>query len=1040
MSDTTIATGTPVVNVNDNRGLTVRTLDWNHNDSKTPLHLLIAHYQLDDASRVGAHRDPRQFAAWSIDSTAVASLHSVPSLAGQVLRRESSDSGELVVLFDAAGRPVWTRDGRDTVQTVTYDELGRPASGSEQLNGNTIRVNARSEYGDAGPMNDGSQENNLRGVCVAQYDDGGLQTVSAMALSGAVLSQAYRFLSSAETLPDWPASEAELEAEAYTTTITADARGAMLKQVDAMGHKRCWRSDISGNICYQDVTTTDGEKQILLSSITWNAAGQVLKESAGNGVVTTYGYDTRTQWVSTITAQRTDNTKLQALSYGYDYIGNVTSISDGTVAAGFYRNQATSGTRQFTYDALYQLLNATGRENATNTVMPYGRLPSVLSLDSNQYVAYSRNYIYDDSGNLSTLTHTGAGNFTRTMITETTSNRSVQQNADGPQIPDEVASWFDSNGNLLKLQVDASGTDGLAWDGSDNLQSVTLVNRSADVTQNDRELYQYCGSQRVRKQTRTLLNGESGLWEVNEVRYLPGLELRKSWQEMAGSSAMPSLTEELHVVTGQAGRAGIRVLHWEIGKPDDIANNQTRWSVDDNIGSLSLELDAEGQLISREEYYPFGGTAVWAARSETEASYKTIRYSGKERDGSGLYYYGHRYYAPWLCRWVSADPAGEVDGLNLFQMVQNNPVTLADSHGEYSIKDITLTVISTADRYLTKKTSKFLINRGVSIKGIKRWNRARRTLMLGLAVGGVVAGIATGFGASLAVIGGVFAAGAALGGAVGWFANKLSDAFAGWKAKRATGKSVIEQAVGASEVAAASAATHNASGRGTVVAAIAGFFFGSLGGFFNITKRSMAAANAAGAAVGTLDNMSGGQGSPESQAGAALGGGAAALILDDPKGSSDVGEEAGIGAFIGGNMGKEVDLQVARSLQNVTLNVAVNYALPFISPVIGGAVSRMWNIAQRVVPSRLWNSLARMLAKRTAGGFFEFTGATLGAFYYGAYRAIDIRTEGEGHEGAATMLNKSLHTAWDETTFSRFKTAFSNYFMGNGGRATGSLA
>lgn len=99
------------------------------------------------------------------------------------------------------------------------------------------------------------------------------------------------------------------------------------------------------------------------------------------------------------------------------------------------------------------------------------------------------------------------------------------------------------------------------------------------------------------------------------------------------------------------------------------------------IGSGGLELDGEGALISREEYYPFGGTAVWAARNELEACYKTVRYSGKECDASGLYYYGHRYYQPWACRWLSADPAGTIDGLNLFRMVRNNPMTLRDADG-----------------------------------------------------------------------------------------------------------------------------------------------------------------------------------------------------------------------------------------------------------------------------------------------------------------------------------------------------------------------
>ena len=684
MSDSTLATGTPVVSVHDSRGLAVRILNWNREQDGDPLRLLVSHAYVDDASRITTYRDPRLFAGWKGDSTAPANLHTTPSLAGQVLRRESTDSGGLVTLSDAAGRPVWMMDGRGTVQTVAYDELGRPESGSEQLSGSDdIRISWRSGYGDSGPANDGSQGNNLRGICVARYDDGGLTELNAVALSGTVLSQGRRFLTSAEALPDWPEDEtgreALLEADSYDTLVVADARGATLNQTDAKGHVQAWRYDVSGAACHQTVTPAGAEKQPLLADVTWSAAGQVLTETAGNGVTTTYSYDAQTQWLATITTKRSDNATLQALSYGYDFTGNVTLLSDGAVTTGWWHNQLTDGERTFSYDALYQLLLATGRENAGNTGMQYSILP-VIS-DGSQYVNYSRSYRYDDSGNLKTMTHSGAGIYTRTMTIEETSNRSVQQNDGGPQTPDAVAGWFDSNGNLLQLQAGASTTDPLAWDGCNNLQSVTLVSRDTDITQNDREVYQYSGSSRVRKQTRTLANAGSQLWNVAEVRYLPGLELHRSWQESAGEAPPEHPAEELHVVTGQAGRAGIRVLHWEAGKPDDIDNNQVRWSVDDNIGSLSLELDAEGQLISREEYYPFGGTAVWAARSEVEASYKTVRYSGKERDGTGLYYYGHRYYAPWLCRWISTDPAGEVDGLNLFRMVRNNPVTSVDEFG-----------------------------------------------------------------------------------------------------------------------------------------------------------------------------------------------------------------------------------------------------------------------------------------------------------------------------------------------------------------------
>ncbi|MCM7515845.1 hypothetical protein M8R90_23915, partial [Enterobacter hormaechei] len=51
---------------------------------------------------------------------------------------------------------------------------------------------------------------------------------------------------------------------------------------------------------------------------------------------------------------------------------------------------------------------------------------------------------------------------------------------------------------------------------------------------------------------------------------------------------------------------------------------------------------------------------------------------------TGLYYYGYRYYQPWAGRWLSADPAGMVDGLNLFRMCRNNPGTLFDKDGKIS--------------------------------------------------------------------------------------------------------------------------------------------------------------------------------------------------------------------------------------------------------------------------------------------------------------------------------------------------------------------
>jgi len=74
-----------------------------------------------------------------------------------------------------------------------------------------------------------------------------------------------------------------------------------------------------------------------------------------------------------------------------------------------------------------------------------------------------------------------------------------------------------------------------------------------------------------------------------------------------------------------------------------------------------------------------------ASSSTTDVRAKRYRYTGKERDPeTGLYYHGARYYAPWLSRWTSADPAGFVDGTDLYCYVRNNPLTWLDLDGHES--------------------------------------------------------------------------------------------------------------------------------------------------------------------------------------------------------------------------------------------------------------------------------------------------------------------------------------------------------------------
>ena len=96
-----------------------------------------------------------------------------------------------------------------------------------------------------------------------------------------------------------------------------------------------------------------------------------------------------------------------------------------------------------------------------------------------------------------------------------------------------------------------------------------------------------------------------------------------------------------------------------------------RYQFGNHLGSAVLELDDQSDIISYEEYFPYGSTSYQAVASQTDLP-KRYRYTGKERDEENdLYYHGARYYAPWLGRWISCDPAGLADGPNPYGYARN---------------------------------------------------------------------------------------------------------------------------------------------------------------------------------------------------------------------------------------------------------------------------------------------------------------------------------------------------------------------------------
>ncbi|POP75070.1 RHS repeat-associated core domain-containing protein [Pseudomonas syringae] len=636
---------TPDVRAVDPRGLAIGNIAYWRSEAQQAMERRITRKTYNAAGHVSTQRDPR------LDAP---NLTTTYSLSGQPILTESVDANWRLMLFGEGSQPVSGWDSNANQRHFEYDQLLRPVSVTEQH-----QVVERFAYG--GPD---SASHNLCGRLSRHDDTAGTSLSPDHGLSGKVLNQ-HRYFLRVSVTPDWPLVEAErdalLEPAVLQTRWGFNELGEVLVQTDAMGNKQAFGMTVAGQLKAAELTLAGtSSPQTLVNEIHYNAFNQVEQETAGNGVVSRYIYDQQDGRLAELSTLSADGTLLQKLDYSYDPVGNILLVNDTSQPDRYCDNQLIEPISHYRYDTLYQLIEATGREvrNGASHGPALPGLQPLPTLDPCQVSNYRQNYSYDAGGNLLQMRHEGAHNFTRNMHVAPDSNRSLPDD-DGDV---DFATSFDANGNLLQLvrgQV-------MGWDARNQLAFVTLLQRKDAASDEERYVYDGQG-QRCRKITRSQASGRT---LVNEVRYLPGLEIRTTADG-----------EILHVVTAQAGRNSVRVLHWEAGKPDSIANDQVRYSLGDHLGSSTLELDQQGGLISQESYYPFGGTAWCAARSAVEAKYKTVRYSGKERDASGLYYYGFRYYSPWLQRWINPDPAGDVDGLNLYGYVKNSPITYYDRLG-----------------------------------------------------------------------------------------------------------------------------------------------------------------------------------------------------------------------------------------------------------------------------------------------------------------------------------------------------------------------
>ncbi|MGE3289369.1 MAG: SpvB/TcaC N-terminal domain-containing protein [Dehalococcoidia bacterium] len=616
------------------------------------------------------------------DALGRVALRQVYDLANRPLRVDHIDTGVRSTVLDAAGGPVETRDARGALTLRGYDSLRRPVRlWARDAADEPVTLRERVLFGDSAEADldtEAAAADNLLGRVFQHFDEAGVVTTGRYDIKGNPVESVRRVIADAVLTAtdgfrvDWQPAAAETFAQraeqlldplGYVVNTVYDALGRPVlltcpADVEQRRRELRPRYDRAGALVRIEI-----DRQVVVERIGYNARGQRVLAAFGNGLLTRYDYDPRTFRLTRLRTHaftrpdplsyRPTGPARQDLAYTYDLVGNVESITERTPGCGVPGTQSGVDQlrRDFGYDPLYRLLTATGRECAAGPADPFDPTPRCTDVTRSRL--YRECYAYDAEGNLTTLRHVaGTSSSVRSPALVAGGNRlaSVGFGATSLQY------GYDAAGNLTTETTSRR----FGWDHASRLREFRVQPPGGPASVQARYLYDSFG-RRVKKLVR-----KSG--RVETTVYVGALF--EHCRVSTGGTVTQNTT--VHVLDGES-----RIAEFRAGMPfPDDATPAVKYHHGDHLGSSPLVTDAAGAPVNREELTPYGETSFGSYAR------KRYRFTGRERDEeSGLSYHGARYYAPWLARWASPDPAGPVDGANLYRYARDNPVRLTDLAG-----------------------------------------------------------------------------------------------------------------------------------------------------------------------------------------------------------------------------------------------------------------------------------------------------------------------------------------------------------------------
>ena len=552
--------------------------------------------------------------------------HEFDMLGGRI-HQTSMDAGERWMLNDVTGRPIRTWDSRGHDFETVYDRLRRPieqyvrGTATARSDPRTLGPDLLFEKTEYGEDQQDDRALNLRTRVFKSHDGAGLVTSASYDFKGNLLESRRQVAVDYTTIPDWAAS-VELEEGGYETHTEYDAlnRATRITSPDSSTYRPTYNE---GNLLDKVDVNLRGVKEGVepvwtpfVTNIDHNAKGQRTRIRYANGVETTYEYDPNTHRLVHLRTTRgpganglapifNDPTVVQDLRYTYDPVGNITRIDDGALRTIIRDNQEVAPLCEYSYDALFRLIEATGREHIGQTVFdfepPDRRFrdyplsgPSAHPHDLQALRTYTETYEYDEVGNFTTVTHhAGPGSWTRgyacdaaSLIEATKPSNRLTATTIGQRIETYA---HDDHGNMSAMPH----LPVMRWDFKDQLQASSTQVNDTGVPETTFYVYDAAGL-RLRKVAET----SSGTTR-SERLYLAGFEIYRVFE---GADAGVE-RQTLHVLDERQRIALVETKTVEQNIPIVGQIPLLRYQLSNHLGSASLELDGTGAFVSYERNF-----------------------------------------------------------------------------------------------------------------------------------------------------------------------------------------------------------------------------------------------------------------------------------------------------------------------------------------------------------------------------------------------------------------------------------------------------